>query len=171
MRSIAGVLAVALTLSCSTKSKAEVTESAMGDRQRRLEIMEATLRVLDQHPDYVDEFFVLALRHHPTLDRFLANTAVAVADKDRAERVARHLVMHPPGLRRVMIETLDAARNRPAAQAAIVDAIQARAEIAADFLVDHPEQLATVSKAIVEQAMEDPDTKDKMTELVKEIAD
>ncbi|MDQ3366946.1 MAG: hypothetical protein M3680_16105 [Myxococcota bacterium] len=37
------------------------------------------------------------------------------------------------------------------------------------FLVDHPDELATISKAIVEQAMADPDTKGKMKDVVEEL--
>ncbi len=166
----AAVLAL-LALSCGTKTKAEVTEAAMNDQGRRLELMEATLRVLDDNPEWVDEFFLLSLRHEPTLERFLANTAVAVADPERAARVARHLTRHPAGLRRVVIETLDAARKRPAAQRAIVDAIEERADLAADYLVSQPKKLATVSEAIVKQAMDDPETADKMKELVGELVD
>ena len=164
------VLALALA-ACSTSSKAEITDKAMADTERRQEILEATLRVLDENPAYVDELFQKTLRHPRTLERFLANTARGLADKKLAERVSAHLVAHPKGLRQTMIETLDAAQKHPDAQLAIVDAMEARAKIAAKFLVAQPEKLAHVSEAIVQQAIDDPNTKDKMTTLVKEIID
>jgi hypothetical protein len=68
-----------------------------------------------------------------------------------------------------MIETLDAAKERPVAQQAIVAAMDKRAQLAARFLVDHPPELATISEAIVKQAIDDPNTKGKMTELVKQL--
>jgi hypothetical protein len=160
-----------LAAACSTSSKAEITDKAMADDERRQEILEATLRVLDDNPAYVDELFKKTLRHPRTLDRFLANTARGLSDRELAERVGAHLTQHPNGLRRVMIETLDAAQKRPDAQLAIVDAMEARAKIAAKYLVDQPEKLATVSEAIVQQAIDDPNTKEKMTKLVKEIID
>ncbi len=125
---------------------------------------------MDEHPEYVDDMFRRTLQHPRVLERFLADTAATLHEPELAERTARHLVAHPRGLRRIMIETLDAARDRPRAQAAIVDAMESRADIAAQFLVDHPQQLATVSKAIVEEGLADPDTKGKMSEIVKELA-
>lgn len=160
-----------LLFACSTSSKAQITEKAVADTERRHELFEATLRVLDEHPEYVDELFAQTLKHPRTLDRFLENTARTLPDREFAERVSAHLVAHPPGLRRVMIDTLDAARRKPAAQRAIVDAVEERAQIAARYLVKQPEKLATVTEAIVEQAIDDPDTKDKMKELVGELID
>ena len=162
------VLVLALG-SCTTKQKAAVSEEALEDPQRRKEMLEATLRVLDKHPDYVDEMYELAVAH-PTCDRLLADTARGVKDPAMAQRVAGHLVGNPLGLRSVMIQTLEAAKDKPAAQAAIADSIEARADLAAAFLVNHPKQLAAVTKALVVQAKENPDTAGKMKELVKELA-
>jgi hypothetical protein len=169
MRHAALVTAVLGIAGCTTHGKAEITEAAFEDGARRVEILEATLRVLDAQPRYVDELFQLALRHPRTFERLLANTAGGLADRDLAELVARQLVAHPRGLERVMIETLDAAKTKPKAQAAIVGAIQERAAVAADFLVERPEQLAIVSKAIIQRAIDDPDTKDKMKTMLAEL--
>jgi hypothetical protein len=70
-----------------------------------------------------------------------------------------------------MIATLDTAKDKPDAQQAIVSAMEARSRIAARFLVDRPCQLATVSEAIVRQAVDDPNTKDKMVEMLKKVID
>jgi hypothetical protein len=111
-------------------------------------------------------------RSHPrTLNRLFANTARAMADPEFSDRVANHLVAHPRGLERVMIETLDAAKNKPDAQQAIVSAMEARSQLAARFLVDRPRQLATVSESIVRQAIDDPHTKDRMVEMLKQVID
>jgi len=160
-----------LTLSCGIKTKDDVAEAEMDDQGDRLEMMETTLRVLDENPEYVDELFRLTLQHKPTLDRFLANMVVAIEDPERAARVARHLVTSPRGLRRVVIETLDAARWSPGAQYAIVDALEERAKIAAAFLVDQPAKLVRISQAVVQAAVGDPETKDKLLEIVSELVD
>ncbi len=171
MRTLLIAVLTVVVAGCSTNAKKEITEAAMDDRGRRLEIMEATLRVLDENPRYVDEFFSLAMRHPRALDEFVAETAARLDDQALAERTARHLAAHPASLRRIMIETLDAAQRRPRARAAIADAIEARAHLAAGLLVDHPEQLAVVSEAIVEEALEHPDTRGKIKVLVKELID
>lgn len=173
MRTLAPlVTAVALAgAACSPEGKAEITDQAFDDPGRRTEMLEATLRVLDAHPDYVDELFQLTLRHPRTLDRLLANTARGVEQRELARRVAGHLTAHPDGLREVMIATLDAARDRRKAQGAIVDAMEARAPQAAVYLVDHPTQMATVSRALVKEAVEDPQAREKMTALVKDLID
>jgi hypothetical protein len=167
-------LPIALVLAlvaCSARQKAGVTETAFENDKQRSEMIEATLRVMDAHPEYVDELFRMSRTHPRTQSRLFSNTAAAVADPDFAQRVARHLVAYPRGLERIMIETLDAARGKPDAQRAIVDAIEGRADVAAAYLVEHPRELATVSEAIVKRAMDDPDTKGKMAELVKRLVD
>lgn len=171
MKSAALSILCGLALGCSLQTKDEVAEAEMDEQDRRLEIMETTLRVLDENPEYVDELFKLTLRHKPTLDRFLANMVVAVEDPERAARVARHLVTYPRGLRRVVIETLDAARWSPGAQHAIVDALEDRAKTAAEFLVDQPAKLVKISQAVVQAAVGDPETKDKLLEIVSELVD
>ena len=161
------VLLLALS-ACTTTQKAAVSEEAFEDPERRREMLEATLRVLDKHPDYVAEMFELSLAHS-TLDQLLALTAKGVKEPALAARVAKHLVGNPRGLRQVMISTLEAAQPSPEAQAAIADAIEGRADIAAAYLIDHPKQLAAVSKALVAQAAAHPDTAGKMKELMKDL--
>lgn len=132
MRALIAV--VALSLSCSTKQKADVTEATMQDRGRRSEMLEATLRVLDDNPAYVDQLFQLTLEHPKTLDRFLGNFTATLHDEDLAQRTARHLTNHPRGLRQVMVDTLDAAERKPEAREAVVDAMQDRAWVASKIV-------------------------------------
>jgi hypothetical protein len=162
-------LITALALSaCSTEQKAKVSDVALDDPARRAEMMEAMLRVMDQHPEYVDEFFRYARRHPKTLDRFLDVTARNLTDPKLADRVAAKLTAHPRGLQSVFVHTLEAAKQ-PAPRAAIAEAVETRANLAAAILVDHPKQFATISKAIVQEAMADPNTKGKLEDLVKEL--
>lgn len=162
----------ALALSaCTTGQKAEIAETTFESDKQRRELLEATLRVMDEHPDYVDELFRMSRSHPRTQNRLFANTARAMANPEFSERVAAHLVAHPRGLERIMMATLDAARDKPEAQQAIVDAMERRARVAARILVDHPDELATVSEAIVRQAIDDPNTRGKMTEILKQVID
>lgn len=135
-------LALVLLVACSTSSKTEITEKAMADDNRRAQIIEATLRVMDQHPEYVDEFFRQTRKHDRTLDRFLADTSRAQASPALARQVASHLVDYPAGLREVMIQTLDAAHDKPDAQHAITDAVAQRPDEVAQYMKNSPDTLA-----------------------------
>lgn len=81
-------MATALASSCGANTKAAVTEGAMADRDRRRERVEATLRVLDDNPRYVDELFASTRAHPQTLECFLGNTAASPHDPELAARVA-----------------------------------------------------------------------------------
>ncbi len=132
MRALIAV--VALSLSCSTKQKAEVSEATLQDRGRRTEMLEATLRVLDDNPAYVDQLFLLTLEHPKTLDRLLGNFTATLHDEALARRTARHLANHPRGLRLVIVETLDAAERKPEAREALVTALKDRAWVASRMM-------------------------------------
>ena len=155
---------------CGTGSKAFMLDKAFALDGTRRDTMEATLRILDEHPDYVDEFFVLARGHKPTLDQFLGDAARDLHEADLAKLTAEKLVGSPAGLRRVLIETLDAARDRPKARQAITSAIQSRAGIAASILLDDPEALAEVMRGSVDAARKDPAAWKKLRALLKELA-
>ena len=162
------IAACIVLLSCTTQQKAEVTDKAFDDTQRRHELFEATLRALDGHPDYVDEFFNQALKHK-TMDSFLVSTSRGLSDHAFARRVGEQLVAHPQGLRSILIETLEAARGKATAQQAIVEAVDQEAEITAAILVDHPPQLADVMKTLVKQLKAHPDTAGTLKDLFKSL--
>ena len=121
---LALVVMVVLGISCSTKAKTSITNRAFDNDSRRQQLMEATLRVLDKHPEYVDEFYGAARKHPATLDRFLENTARDLREPALAKRVAAHLVAHIAGLHQIMIETLAAAQGNKKAMTAILEAGQ-----------------------------------------------
>lgn len=149
-------LMLALALGgCATSSKAKLLDVAFDKPERRHELFEANLRVLDDNPEYVDEFFALA-RHHPkTLGRFAENQSRALDDDKLAAMTARHLVAHPASLRTVMQQSMDAASGNAAAKKAISEAIDSRAETAADIMVDDPTALAAMTRALAGKAVHD----------------
>jgi hypothetical protein len=152
MRSGSWLVTVAL-LACSTGQKQAVVEKAVAPEDERRELFEATLRVLDEHPEYVDEFFELAVSKHPeTLGRFVEDTAARLEDRALAERTAAALVRHPAGLERILASTLDAAAARPEARRAIASAIASRPERAARVLVEEPRAAASVFGAFARDA-------------------
>lgn len=120
----------------------------MSDPGRRAQIMEATLRVLDHHPEYVDELFRKTRLHDKTMSRFLTDTSITQAKPEFSREVAAHLVEHPDGLREIMIQTLDAAHDKPAAQRAITDAVGARPDEVAQYLKSSPDTLGKLKKLV-----------------------
>jgi hypothetical protein len=145
MRKAAGVAAM-LVLACTVGQKKQLVEKATDDAGRRREMFEATLRLLDEKPEYVDEFFQLARKHDRTLNRFTADFSRGLADPALARMVARHLVQAPPGLHQVLVATIDAAEG-PQAKRAMTSAMQARSEKVAAIMATDPGAAAEVGKA------------------------
>jgi hypothetical protein len=126
-RLITPLCALFVTISaCTPAQKKPVVATAVDDSETRHEAFEATLRVLDQHPEYVDEFFVAARRHPQTLDRLLQDTTRALAEPDFARQAAGHLGAEPAGLKSTLIATLDEIKDQPEAQEAVAQAIELR---------------------------------------------
>lgn len=115
-----------LAAACTAAQKKPVVATAMENDETRLEAFEATLRVLDQHPEYVDEFFALARKHPQALDRLLQDTAQALPDRKFAQQVAGHLGAEPAGLKSTLIATLDEIKDKPASKNAMAQAIEQR---------------------------------------------
>lgn len=157
MRHLLGSLALSVGLAgCSIGQKQRVLETAFdGDGSRR-EYFEATLRVLDENPEYVDELFALASGHPKTMDRLVANTARELADERLARMTARHLVANPASLKQVLVQALDAARPDAKARMAIATAIEERSEIATDVIADRPSAVAASLEGTVKAIADNP---------------
>jgi hypothetical protein len=136
---------------CGASTQKPAIETVMKDSALRSESFEATLRVLDEHPAYVDEFFALALRHQPTLERFTENAASA-ADQDRIARMmARHLAAHPASLKLVLIATLDAVAGDPEGKTAAAEAMAARPMVGAMILGSSPEAVTSNVRELLKE--------------------
>jgi hypothetical protein len=131
-----GVLATILLCGCGVGAKQRIIATAIDGDSARAEYLEASLRVFDEHPEYVDELFRLARRHPAAMDRFVASAVADLDERRLAELTAGYLARNPPALEEILIRTLDAAEDRPAARAAIGRAIAARRSIAAGIITD-----------------------------------
>jgi hemoglobin-like flavoprotein len=127
-----------LLMGCGAGLKEDLIAEGLDDPDDRRELFEATLRVLDDHPTYVDQLFRQAKSHPRTLDRFIANAARDLHEDELAKLTARHLAANPKSLERILVATMRAARDQPAARQAVADAIQAEAAIAAGIITDDP---------------------------------
>lgn len=151
-------LALGLTLNvlaCTASQQKPAVDATMADPKLRREALEATLRVTDEHPDYVDELFALTLKHPRTLDRFLQNTARGLSDDTLARMTARRLAEHPEGVRQVLIATLDAISDKPESLTAVARAMEARPQVSAMAIVQRDEALRAVLKALLQEAGKD----------------
>ena len=156
------VLSVALPIltGCSAAAKKPLVETAFSDETQRRQTFEATLRVLDENPEYVDEFVALVLEHPKTLDRFLADTAVRLSDEELARKNALHLTNEPRSLRTVLVTTLEAAKDKPAAQQAISEAIAERPELSAAAIASRPETIEPSLHALLEVVLRRAETRE-----------
>ena len=159
-----------LATACRTNQNAIAHEPLYADPGQRAELFEATLRMLDEHPDYVDELARLTLRHPKTLQRQFEATARALDDDDVARLYARALVAHPRGLERLTIETFDAAQDDASAQRAIVDAVQQRSEFIATAFVNRPRDFESLMKSMLPKAWASEETKPVMEKVMEQIA-
>lgn len=156
---------------CGASGKQQAVEATFESDTQRREMFEATLRVLDENPRYVDEFYQFALKHPPTLDRFFANTA-ANLDQDWLARMnARHLARHPSSVKQVMVTTLDEISDEPASQDAMAQAITARAQVAAMAITEREDTIRSSFAAILREAKKKPEARKALLAAMAENGD
>lgn len=139
-----------LVAACATAQKKAAIEAAadVSDTQRR-DSFEATARVLDENPEYVDEFYAIVRKHPKTLSRFFADVTPDLDQQPLAETQAKLLAAHPRSLEVVVRETLDAAKDKPKARAALARVMEQRATVVADILTDNPTTVTVTMNATV----------------------
>lgn len=152
-------LAAACSVGCTVGAKQDLVDTALEADDARAEYLEATLRVLDKNPAYVDELFGLAMKHPRTLDRFLANAGARLDDEELARMTAKHIATNPEGLRVILEQTLEAAKDDPAARAAIAQAIAARRAIATDIITDDARVAEAILEATIDRLADKPEAR------------
>jgi hypothetical protein len=157
-------------IGCGAGAKKQALDVTIANDQQRQEVFEATLRTLDEHPEYVDELFARARKHPRTLERFIANAAHHMHEDAIARMTTRYLVQNPAGLQRVMVRTLDAAAGKPAAKRAIAEAMRQRAGPAADALATHPEALRASVIAVIDVTASRPEARKAFLQAMNERA-
>ncbi|MDB4997292.1 MAG: hypothetical protein JWM74_4724 [Myxococcaceae bacterium] len=127
---------------CGTTAKQGLIDESMRSSTQRRQSLEATLRVMDVHPDYVDEMYEATRRHPRTMERFLQSSARDLEDPALAKATADLLADNPRSLRQVLLATVDAAAAKPDAREAIASAVEERTAAMADIITDRPTALA-----------------------------
>jgi hypothetical protein len=164
------LLCVAL-LGCSAGAQKPAISAALDDPARRKESFEATLRVLDEHPDYVDEFVLAAEKHPKTLDRFLTKTASELRRDEFARFVAVRLTADEEGLKQILIACLDEASDDPAALKALSEAMAARPQLAAIVVVQSDASLRKTLHALLQEVLKNPDARRSFLAALAENSD
>lgn len=165
------LLLMTTLVGCSAGAQKPAIASALDDRDMRRESFEATLRVLDENPEYVDDLFAAARRHPKTLDRFLHNTARELARDEFARFTAQRLVAHPEGLKRTLIAGLDEASDDPAALKAMSEAMAERPQLAAIVVVQTEASHRRVLHALIAEVQKNPEARRAFLAGVSENSD
>src|SRR5438132_443981 len=124
------LVALAFVAACTASAKQQGMEKllgAMSPDQRRDNFQEAAA-VLDQHPDWVDQFYEVARSHPPLMKRFLARATHDLREPELSKTTGELLAEEPASLEQVLIRTVDAAKSRKEARRAIDRAVTARSE-------------------------------------------
>jgi hypothetical protein len=138
-----------LTLGCSASAQKPAVDTALKNDQTRHEAFEATLRVLDEHPEYVPEFLEIAQHHESALEAILDDTALRLQEDGLARRTANHLAKYPDAIKQVLIAVLDRISGEPAALAGAAQAMAARPQVAAIVITQREDAVRSTLHALV----------------------
>ncbi len=164
-------LTAALSLAAcspSATTQRKVVDEVVDQQPARREAFEATLRVLDVHPEYVDEFFAQLLEHPPALNRFLAINASGLDDPQYAALMARHLVRHPEPLTETMVQVLIAAKDKPESQQAMALAMEREPALTSRTLTSRPAAVTVTTRALLDVLLERPDARAAFLAVLQE---
>ena len=153
---------------CGVGAEKSAIDAALEKPALRAQTFEATMRALDQHPDWVDELYRVARRHPPTMNRFVANDTRDLREKDLARTTAADLAENPASLERIFIETIDASHGHPEARAAIARAVAARHEALSAIVTDFPPALRETMNASVDDAAKKQPAREALLQSMRE---
>jgi hypothetical protein len=156
-------------LQCGAGAKQQAIDKTLGamSQDQRRSNFEDTARVLDQHPEWVDEFYSVARVHGPMMKRFLENAARDLKDRELAALTAQLLANEPASLEQVLVQTIDASKPKPEARKAINRAVAMRADAMSDILTDSGGTLAEVTRALLDVTAKKPKARESLTSAVE----
>ncbi len=125
-------------------SKEALLRSELEDPQDRRETILLTLKIFDEHPEYVDELFELARGHEKTFERLIMQAALALEDPAFAASAARQLAKHPTAVERITQAMLVEARTSPELRRALAAAILAEGEVMNQIVTENPQLMRQV---------------------------
>jgi len=147
------------SVACSATQQRPMVATAFSNDEMRHESIEATLRVLDAHPEYIDELFERALQHPPTRARLLHDAAQHLNDASLARQAADELTAAPDGLKTTMVASFDAMYDRPPALAAAAEALEQRPDHTARIMVQRELAIRRSVRALSQELQRNPKAK------------
>lgn len=135
------VLVLVFVSACSRES---MIRGALEDPSERRDTMRTTLKIYDEHPEYVDELFAAAREHEATFQRLLQRAAIALEDPAFATLTAGPIAERPLAAEHTTRATLAAARTRPELRRALANALVAEGDVMSLILAEHPQLLQQV---------------------------
>ena len=164
------VLAVVTSsLACTATAKQQGIDKVLGamSAEQRRDNFQEVATVLDQHPDWVDQFYEVARKHPPLMKRFLTRAAHDLREPELAKMTGELLSDEPASLEQVLVRTVDAAKTKKEARLAIDRAVASRAEPMADVLTDSPATIEAITKGFLSVATRKPAAKEAMQRAVE----
>jgi hypothetical protein len=170
-RHIPSILLPLALVACSPAQQKPVIATAVDNADARHTSFEATLRVLDEHPEYVDELFAQSRKHPKTLDRLLYDTAQHLHEEELAKRTAVQLCDAPAGLKTTLIASLDQMQDQPAALNAAAEAIEERPKETANMVTQRELAIRRTVHALVIAVQQKPKAESAFREALSENSD
>jgi hypothetical protein len=168
-RTLAATLVLgAVMLCCGSQVKQEGIEKILGamSTDQRRSSFEDTSKVLDQHPDWIDDFYLVARKHPALMRRFLANAARDLKEPELAGVTADLLTNEPASTEQMLKSTVDASVSKPEARKAIDRAVASRSEVMADIMSDDPATMDAVMAASIAVARRKPKAKQALVQAM-----
>lgn len=110
-------LVLIFMVGCGPARQKPAINAALSNAELRPSTFEATARSLDEHPNWIDEFYKVARKHPKLMHRFLQNAARDLREEALARETGELLSENPDSLQQVLIATVDASKNKPKARA------------------------------------------------------
>ena len=145
-RTLSLALVALLGTACSKES---MLRSALEDPSERKETMELTLKIFDEHPEYVDELFEQARGHDKTFDQLVKRAAVSLEDPAFAALVADKLSNNPKAVELMTRAMLAEARDKPELRRAVAAAILGEGDVMHQIAAENPELVRQVLTRIL----------------------
>jgi hypothetical protein len=146
---ITRIVSLALVLLLAACSKESMLRSALEDSAERRDTMALTLKIFDEHPEYVVELFGLARGHERTFDQLVQQAAVALEDPAFAAEVAKKLSKHPKAVELMTRAMLVEARDKPELRRALAMAILSEGDVMQQIAAENPELVRQVLMRIL----------------------
>jgi hypothetical protein len=146
------VASIVACLACGAAVQEAIIKPPMANDSERATAFEATARLLDEHPEWVDQMYAVVQRHDRTRRRMLEDATRDLSNEGASQEQAALLAKDPAALRQILISTVDASKADPEARRAFAHAVAERSEVVADVLTDDPDAVRATLIATVESA-------------------